>query len=104
MVIVRGKAKNLLDKAKESCLLAVDVYNKPKTAFKSGAYIILMNVAWTSLFHAIFHYKKINYFYRNNKNPRFYEKIDGRKKAWELNKFNNKLFKLIKEKIENFLK
>ena len=84
MVVVRGKAKNLLDKAKESCLLAVDIYNKPKTTFKSGAYIILMNVAWTSLFHAIFHYKKIKYFYRNNKNPRFYEKIDGRKKAWEL--------------------
>ena len=31
MVIVCGKAKNLLDKAKESCLLAVDVYNNPKT-------------------------------------------------------------------------
>jgi|GEM_PF-3355031 hypothetical protein len=25
--IVKGKAKNLLDKAKESCLLAVDVLN-----------------------------------------------------------------------------
>lgn len=85
MVIVRGKAKNLLDKAKESCLLAVDIYNKPKTSFKSGAYIILMNIAWTSLFHAIFHSKKKNYFYRDKKNPRFYEKIDGRKKAWDLN-------------------
>ena len=54
MVVVRGKAKNLLDKAKESCLLAVDIYNKPKTEFKSGAYIILMNVAWTSLFMRFF--------------------------------------------------
>ena len=54
MVVVRGKAKNLLEKAKESCLLAVDIYNKPKTSFKSDAYIILMNIAWTSLFHTIF--------------------------------------------------
>ncbi len=93
MVVVRGKAKNLLDKAKESCLLAVDIYNKPKTSFKSGAYIILMNIAWTSLFHAIFHHNKKNYFYKKKDNPRYYEKIDGRKKAWELGKCTNVYFK-----------
>ena len=92
MSVVRGKSKNLLDKAKESCLLAVDIYNKPKTSFKSGAYIMLMNVAWTSLFHSIFHRKKENYFYKK-KNSRYYEKIDGRKKAWELNKCVEVYFK-----------
>lgn len=86
MVIVRGKTKNLLDKAKESCLLAVDVYNKPKTAFRSGAYIVLMCIAWTSLFHAIFQKEGIKYYYRDRKNPRLYEKIYGEPKSWELSK------------------
>lgn len=93
MVVVRGKAKNLLEKAKESCLLAVDIYNKPKTSFKSGAYIVLMNIAWTSLFHAVFHYKKQNYHYKNKNNPRFYDKVDGRKKVWDLTRCVEVYFK-----------
>lgn len=53
-----------------------------------------MNIAWTSLFHAIFHYKKENYFYKDPKNPRHYVKIDdGRKKAWELGKCVEVYFK-----------
>lgn len=91
--IVRGKAKNLLDKAKESCILAVDVYNKPKTSFRSGAYIVLMNIAWTSLFHAIFERNNIKYFYKDKKNPRIYEKIDGEWKAWDLKKCVKEYFK-----------
>lgn len=83
--IVRGKTKNLLDKAKESCLLAVDVYNKPKTSFRSGAFIVLMSIAWTSLFHAIFQTKGIKYYYRK-KDSRYYQKIDGEPRAWELGK------------------
>ena len=93
IVVVRGKARDLLEKAKESCLLAVDVYNKPKTSFKSGAYIVLMNIAWTSLFHAIFQYKKQNYYYKSKKNPRLYEKVNGRRKAWDLNKCVKTYFK-----------
>lgn len=46
--------KNCLNKARESALLAVETYNKPATSFKSGGYIVLMCIAWTSLFHAIF--------------------------------------------------
>ena len=46
-------------------MLAVDVYNKPATSFKSGAYIVLMVIAWTSLLHAIFERRKTPYFYRN---------------------------------------
>ena len=83
MVVVRGKARELLDKAKESCLLAVDIYNKPKTSFRSGAYIIFMIIAWTSLFHAIFERKNIKYYYRQKDSIR-YVKIDGEPKAWEL--------------------
>lgn len=91
--IVRGHTKDLLEKAKECCLLAVDVYNKPKTSFRSGAFIVFMNIAYTSLFHAIFKYNKINYYYRDKKTPRLYEKIDGEKKAWELKECVKNYFK-----------
>ena len=64
-------------------MLAVDVYNKPATSFRSGAYIVLMVIAWTSLMHAIFERRKTAYYYRK-KNSKRYEKIGGEKKAWEL--------------------
>ena len=48
------KVKQMLNKAIDSALLAVEVYNKPATKFKSGGFIVLMSIAWTSLFHAIF--------------------------------------------------
>jgi hypothetical protein len=49
--------KNLrpyLQKAKDSALLAIEVYNKPAIKFRSAGYIALMVIAWTALFHAIF--------------------------------------------------
>lgn len=53
-----------LDKARDSALLAVEVYNKPAVKFKSGGYICLMMIAWTALFHAILFRKKIKPFYK----------------------------------------
>ena len=64
MVVIKGKSKDLLEKAKESCLLAVNIYNKPKTSFKTEPFIFLMNITWTLLFHAIPHYNHVNYYYR----------------------------------------
>ena len=81
---VPKKVKELLEKSKESCILAVDVYNKPRTAFRSGAYVILMIIAWTSLFHAIFERDGVNYYYKKEPNSRYYKKMDGDKMAWEL--------------------
>lgn len=96
------KIYNLLDKAKESALLAIDLYNKPKTDFRSGAYIVLMCIAWTSLLHAIFEKKKIKYYYKEDKIQKkekinwkdyfyfvkrkntVYKKIDWENRAWEL--------------------
>ncbi len=76
------KVRSLMEKAKESALLAVDVYNKPKTSFRSGGFIILMCVAWTALIHAKFEKEGIRYFYKKT-NGR-YEIIDGERKAWTL--------------------
>jgi len=74
--------KDALQKARDSALLAVEVYNKPAVAFKSGGYVTLMVIAWTSLFHAIFYRKGCKPYYR--KSPRRYERVDGDYKHWEL--------------------
>jgi hypothetical protein len=73
-----------MSKAREAALLAVEVYNRPATAFRSAGYIILMIVAWTALFHAIFLRKRIKPFYKKKGSTRRYEKVDGDYKTWEL--------------------
>lgn len=75
-------SRDALQKARESAILAVEVYNKPAISFKSGAYITLMVVAWTALFHAIFFRRKQRPYYR--KPNRRYIRVDGDYKHWEL--------------------
>ncbi len=77
------RSKELLNKSIESCLLAVEVYNKPQTKFRSGGYIVLMTIAYTSLFHAIFEKCKIKYYHKERGSNK-YIVIDGEHKAWEL--------------------
>lgn len=77
------KVKISLQKARESALLAVEIYNKPATEFKTGGYIVMMIVAWTSLFHAIFFNRKVKPYYKED-NDYFYKKIDGEYWYWEL--------------------
>jgi hypothetical protein len=45
--------RNLLDKARQSALEAVGSYNNPLSPFRSGSYIVLMHLAWTSLLMAV---------------------------------------------------
>jgi ABC-type ATPase with predicted acetyltransferase domain len=84
------KGKELLEKAEDSALLAVEIYNKPRISFRSGGFIVFMSIAWLALFHAIFERKGIKYFYR--KNGRFVI-IDGERKAWELGEYVKKYYK-----------
>lgn len=96
-----------LEKARDSALLAVEVYNKPAVKFKSAAYISLMYIAWTALFHSIFFKRKIKPFYKNDKSKKF-EKIDGDYKHWELCKCLEQYFKQdvnnpIRKNIEFFI-
>jgi hypothetical protein len=73
-----------LEKAKESACLAVEIYNKPLIKFRSCGYIVLMNIAWTSLFHAIFFRRGVEPFYKDEVGQ--YLKIEDDYKAWELSK------------------
>lgn len=79
----KGKTKTILEASIDAALLAVEVYNKPRTAFRSEGYIALMIIAWTRLFHAYFHHTIGDKFYYKKKNGR-YEIVDGERKAWEL--------------------
>lgn len=103
-----------LRKARDSAILAVEVYNKPAVTFKSGCYISLMVIAWTSLFHAVFFKRKVKPYYRED-NGR-YQRIDDDYKHWELDEClrqyfttdtgnpvrkNLEFFRLLRNKIEH---
>jgi hypothetical protein len=88
-----GKVKSLVKKSRESASLAVNVYNNPAAIFKTSGFIVLMNIAWTSLFHAIFERDKTRYFYKDPKDRRRYIRIDGEPKTWELSKCSSEYFK-----------
>jgi Domain of unknown function (DUF3644) len=83
---VRLKVKSLPKEARDAACLAVSVYNNPTTTFRTYGFVVLMNIAWTSLFHAIFERNKVRYYYRDRNDRRRYERIDGDYKAWELSK------------------
>ena len=71
------QVKASLEKACDSAILAVEVYNKPAVKFKSGGFITLMVIAWTSLFHAIFFARKRKPYYM--KSGRRFKKVEGGK-------------------------
>lgn len=99
------KVRNMLEKAKESAMLAIEVYNKPATKFRSGGYIVLMCIAWTSLFQAYFYREKIKPIYKD-KNGRF-KRVNGELFYWELQECVKKYFKTensaIRKNIEFFI-
>lgn len=82
--------KENLEKAVDSALLAVEIYNKPAIKFKSGGYITLMVIAWTSLFHAIYYKRKVKPIYKL-KNGRF-KRVNGELMFWELKKCAEEYF------------
>ena len=98
MKLRQGKTKNILKGSIDAALLAVEVYNKPRTTFRSQAYIVLMIIAWTRLFHAYFNKTISNKYYYKKPNGR-YELINGERKAWELKTCINEY-----EKHDNLIK
>src|SRR3954447_12502144 len=79
--------RNHLIKARDSAISAVEIYNKPAIVFRSGNYVVLMTIAFTSLFHAIFYRQRRKPWYKlpSGKNIRTrYKRIDGDPAHWEL--------------------
>ncbi len=76
----------LIDKARESALLAVQTYNNPLISFRAPGYVVQMVIAFTALFHAIFERDRVVYWYTDENGPVL---VDGEKKYWELLKCLN---------------
>lgn len=83
MTLRKGKTKLTLESSIECALLAVEIYNKPRTPFRVEGFITHMIMAWTRLFHAHFNNTIGDRYYYKNANGR-YQTIDGEKKSWEL--------------------
>ena len=105
MKLRKGKTKSILEGSIDAALLAVEVYNKPRTTFRSQAYIVLMIIAWTRLFHAYFNKTIGNRYYYKKENGH-YQLIDGERKAWELktciNRYGN-LSEPVKTNLDFFI-
>lgn len=103
----------LLIKARDSAILSIDIYNRPVASFRSQGYIVMMIIAWTALFHAIFEMDNKDYFYKETDGS--YKMVENDKKAWELTtcldkcgdvisvaaKENLKMFILLRNKVEH---
>ena len=94
----------LICKAKEAMLAAVQIYNNPNITFKTESFITLSVIAWTYLLHAYYRQEKIDYRYYEERGRR--KKYDrtkhGAYKHWELERcLNDKNCPLDKDTISN---
>lgn len=94
--------EELVIKARDSAILSIDIYNRPIAAFRSQGYIVMMIIAWTSLFHAIYENEEVDYFYKNNDGSN--KMIDGDKKAWELDSCLDKCGNMISDAVKRNLR
>jgi hypothetical protein len=58
---VGSVANELVKKAREAMLTAVQIYNNPQVHFKSELFIVTTVIAWTYLLHAYYRKSKVNY-------------------------------------------
>ena len=82
------KVKDNVQKCRSAAVAAVGVYNHPGPRFRTAHYLVLIIMAWTALFHAIFYSKKKRPWYRKKSSGSGrairYVKIDGDPKHWDL--------------------
>jgi hypothetical protein len=83
---VGSVANELVKKAREAMLTAVQIYNNPQIDFKSELFIVTTVVAWTYLLHA--YYRKLRVEYRQlnpkSKRPKFLKTRYGAQRHWSL--------------------
>lgn len=75
--------KDSLDKCQACAIASVDVYNRPGPRFRTAQFIVLMTMAWTALFHAVFFKRGKNPWHKKPGKNR-YLRVDGEPKHWEL--------------------
>jgi hypothetical protein len=76
-----------LEKSRAAAIAAVEVYNKPGPHFRTAHYVVLMVIAWTGLFHAIFYRRRMKPWYTRKEaagKGKRYVYVDGEVKHWDL--------------------
>ena len=83
---VYSEKRDLVEKAREAMLSAVQIYNNPLISFKTESFIVLSLIAWTYLLHAHFRSTGTDYRYyaKKEKRKRFVRNPDGSIRYWEL--------------------
>ena len=77
---------DLIQKAREATLSAVQVYNNPLITFKMESFIVLSLIAWTYMLHAYYRFKGADYRYftKTGKRKKFVRNPDGSIRYWDL--------------------
>lgn len=84
--------QELVNKAREAALAAVQVFNNPLITFKSEMFIVNMVIAWTYLLHAYYRSQNIDYRYHTvlpSGRKKFDKTKHGADKYWELERCLN---------------
>lgn len=74
----------LLIKAREAMLHAVQGFNNPRAFFKSEVFIVTAVIAWTYLLHAHFKRQGVDYRHRDRRTGELLKTRHGADKHWEL--------------------
>jgi len=74
----------LLIKAREAMLAAVQTFNSGGLNFRSELFIVTAMIAWTYAMHSWFKKENIDYWYKNPDNSPKLTRADGPVKYWEL--------------------
>jgi hypothetical protein len=84
--LVGSIAKELVRKAREAMLTAVQVFNNPQVEFKSELFIVTTIIAWTYLLHAFYRTKHVEYrqFKPGQKRRHFLRTKFGAIRHWSL--------------------
>ena len=90
-----GKALKLIKNSINAALLAVEIYNKPRSTFRTECFISMMNNAWTKLFHA--------YIGLNEGDIYYYPQKGKIRKTWDLTKCINHT-NILKESVKANIK
>ena len=83
---VKSVKTELVKKAREAMLAAVQLYNNPQVTFKAEAFITLAVIGWTYMLHAYYRSIDVDYrYYRTAGKKKTYDKTKyGAYKHWEL--------------------
>ena len=80
--------RNNLEKCKSATLAAVEAYNRPGPRFRTEQFLVMIIIAWTALFHAIYFKRGKRPWYRKRNSGSGtavrYQKVDGDPKHWDL--------------------